>query len=438
VSRRHDQTLSRRGISRRGLAVGAGALALGAGVFAMTRPADQGGPHDAYFAGLSNALKAAGIYHPVMVIDQARLDANIAAIAGRLAKPGGRSQPLPLRVVVKSLPSLDLLRRVSAGASTNRFMVFSRAMLETMVTALPDADVLMGKPLPTAEVAALRRRMGTSEAPAARPQWLVDTLPRLEQLIAVAKADRRPLRVSFEIDVGLHRGGFVDSVGLAAAIDRALAEPLIEISGLMGYDPHVPKVPNPKEAYNRSQALYADAISVLTSKTGKPKEAFTLNAAGSPTFMLHNAGTVANEVSVGSAFVKPTDFDLDTLDMVAPAAFIATPVLKSLDRTRLPGVEALSGIFKFLDRNTAKAVFIHGGHWLAKPVSPPGLQYSSLFGRSSNQELLTGSESVVLAPDDTVFLRPTQSEAILLQFADLVVFDGKSITGVWPTFPISA
>jgi D-serine deaminase-like pyridoxal phosphate-dependent protein len=91
-----------------------------------------------------------------------------------------------------------------------------------------------------------------------------------------------------------------------------------------------------------------------------------------------------------------------------------------------------------MDANTERAFFIHGGHWLAKPESPPGLEYSDLFGRSSNQELLMGSASVDLRADDYVFLRPTQSEVVLLQFGDLLVYDGNDIVERWPTFPVSA
>jgi D-serine deaminase-like pyridoxal phosphate-dependent protein len=49
-----------------------------------------------------------------------------------------------------------------------------------------------------------------------------------------------------------------------------------------------------------------------------------------------------------------------------------------------------------------------------------------------------GSASVDLHADDYVFLRPTQSEAVLLQFGDLLVYDGKEIVERWPTFPVSA
>ena len=53
-----------------------------------------------------------------------------------------------------------------------------------------------------------------------------------------------------------------------------------------------------------------------------------------------------------------------------------------------------------------------------------GLQLSGLYGRSSNQELINGSPAVGLAVDDQVFLRPAQTESVLLQFGDLLAVRG--------------
>jgi D-serine deaminase-like pyridoxal phosphate-dependent protein len=52
--------------------------------------------------------------------------------------------------------------------------------------------------------------------------------------------------------------------------------------------------------------------------------------------------------------------------------------------------------------------------------------------------MLNGSRSVPLRPDDFVFFRPTQSEAVFLQFGDLLVYEDGRITERWPTFPVSA
>ena len=77
---------------------------------------------------------------------------------------------------------------------------------------------------------------------------------------------------------------------------------------------------------------------------------------------------------------------------------------------------------------------------LADPVSPPGLALSGIYGQSSNQELYLGSGSVSLLPDDFVFFRPRQSEAVFLQFCDIAVYNAEKgvIEANWPVFPVSA
>lgn len=415
--------------SRRTVLIGGGVLALaGLGTWAL-RPEEMGGMHDPYFNRLAAALKRAGLNRPVLVIDRTRLDANIAAIRKSTAAAG-----LPLRVVAKSLPSPRLLEAVMQGMGTQRLMVFSAEMLRQLTPLHPDADYLGGKPLPVSEF--LRVVSDPATDPGPRMQWLIDTPQRLREYAEAAKARGRVLRVNLEIDVGLHRGGFADGAALAEALTMAKAAG-VEVAGLMGYEPHVPKMPDVDGAWADAQGAYAKAIAALKAAGHDPAR-LTLNSAGSPTFRRHCKGTVANEVSVGSAFVKPGDFDYEDLADLAPAAFIATPVLKASADQPLPGIEALSGAMHWWDRNTQAGFFIHGGHWLAKPVSPPGLEYSKLFGRSSNQELLTGSRKVALKPDDTVFLRPDQSEALFLQFGDIAVYDGNEIAELWPTLPVSA
>ena len=409
-------------VSRRGVIVG-GAVIAGAAALAWPK-SDKGGGHDAYFTQLSRSLSKAGIAEPVLVVDTQRLAANIRAVSDTL---GGRKA---LRVVVKSLPCHDLVDAIAGGIGTSRYMVFNQPMLAEMAARHPDGDYLMGKPLPVAAAAAYYDRLGAS---APGPQWLIDTPERLDQYQAMAKARSIPLKVNFEIDVGLHRGGFKAPEALAATLDRL--DPATRASGLMGYDPHVAKVPWQGRALAEAERIYAAMAGVLRAKASGD---LTLNTAGSPTYRLHVDDAVATEVAVGSAFVKPTDFDIDTLAHHVPACFIATPVLKVEEPAPIPGLEPLAGITAWHDPNQRRAIFVQGGHWLAEPASPPGLSLSGLYGRSSNQERWAGSASVPLHPDDWVFFRPTQSEAVLLQFGPLVAYDGREAVGRWPVFPMSA
>ncbi|HEY7853200.1 MAG TPA: hypothetical protein VIB82_09515, partial [Caulobacteraceae bacterium] len=108
------------------------AAAVGARLVPGLRVADRGaGGHDAYFAGLSAALVRAGVARPTLVIDAARLAANVKIVRDALG-------PMALRAVTKSLQAPALLRAVLDGAGTGRLMVFNGVMLGEIAAARPD------------------------------------------------------------------------------------------------------------------------------------------------------------------------------------------------------------------------------------------------------------------------------------------------------------
>jgi D-serine deaminase-like pyridoxal phosphate-dependent protein len=406
------------------------ATALASNLLPGLREKDRGaGGHDAYFAGLQAALKRAGVAQPTLVVDRRRLEANIAAISAALAPT-----TLGLRVVSKSLPAPALLSLVLAGTGSDRLMVFNGVMLDEMLAAQPDADVLLGRPLPAQQVADFVHRHANSPAAAARPQWLADSARRLAQYAEIARANHAPLRINLEIDVGMHRGGLPDLEALAQALDLIKAEPLLQVSGLMGYDAHAAGAASPADEVDRVMARYGAALHVLAEKLGDVS-GLTLNTAGSPTYALHLTDPYANEVSIGSAFVKPTHFDLPTLANLQPAAFVVQPVLKVMDPALFPRREGLTAALNRLDPNSRRGFFLYGGYGDARPISPPGLRFSAHYG---GRAMLAGSAKVELAQDDFVFMRPTESEGVFLQFGDIAVYDGQEISAWWPTFRIHA
>lgn len=401
----------------------------------LARPAEIGGPHAPYFASLSKALKDAGVAQASMVIDLPRLRANLAAI-GAHAKTG-----MGLRAVLKSLPCLELMDEVAKAWSSPRAMAFNAAQTGQLLSARPDRQVLLGKPFPVAAAAALLQALPAEVGSGI--EWLIDTPERLAQYRQLAEQRGQALRVNLELDVGLHRGGFEDPAELGAAL-QSLKTGSLKWQGLMGYDAHVAALPDAlgmrAQAWDESQRRYQTAWRLANEVLGpQHREALTLNTAGSPTFRLHDGKGVANEVSVGSAALLPLDFEKPLLADLQPAAFIATPVLKSWPQFRLPeGATWLSRLAQTWDRNQTRGLAIHGGHWLAEVASPEGVAPSGLFGPSSNQQVMVASSQVDLKSDDHVFLRPRQSEALLLQFGDLLVFDGQHISARWPVLPASA
>jgi len=419
-------------LNRRRFLMSAGVAAAGVGLWAA-RPRVLGrGGHSEYFRSLEASLHASGIARPVMLVDLDRLDQNIEVVRKALGPRG-------LRIVAKSLPSPKLIEYVLGQADTERVMVFHQPFANAVASLHPDADVLFGKPMPVAATAEFYERLPGGAFDAARQmQWLVDTPERLRQYASLASARNLQLRINLEIDVGLHRGGVNDPTTLSGMLDAIAADERLEFGGLMGYEPHVVKMPafagGPEGEFARVQERYAGFLDVVQghSKTAHSSRELTLNAAGSPTYRLwRDVEGLSNELSVGSGLVKPLDFDLPILEEHVPALYIATPVLKTREGLEVPGLGSGNGLWSAWDPNRAQSFFTYGGNWKAKPVSPAGLLDNPVFGHSSNQEMLNGSAEIALAVDDFVFLRPTQSEFVMLQFGDLIMVRGEEIVDAW-------
>lgn len=417
-------------MKRRTLILGGAAGALGLG--ALLRPRDNGSDHSDYFRALSAALDGAGQSRPMLVVDRNLLQANIQTLLSHI------SDRFAYRIVVKSLPSVPLIEAAMQASGSNRLMVFHQPFLNKVAEYFPQADVLLGKPMPVAAAHNFYKQFpGGAFEPQRQLRWLLDTPERVAQYDELARSLGQDMQICIEIDVGLHRGGVRSDGQLAAMLNQIQASPRLQFCGLMGYEPHIVKVPvgDPLAYRDRAMALYRHYVDFARQVLGDawPPDVL-LNCGGSPTYQLYDEGEFPfNELSAGSCLVKPTDFDMPSLADHKPASFIATPVLKAMDSLHIPGID-LGPLQSAWNPNRARAIFTYGGYWMAKPESPQGLIYNSLYGRSTNQEMLNHSRSVTLRPDDWVFLRPIQSEFVFLQFGDIAVYDDGSIVDFWPVF----
>jgi len=400
----------------------------------LFKPNDKGMPYDDYFSQVNQHLKTSGTYLPSMLVDLDLVDENIAALS-QVINPD-----VDLRIVAKSVPSPELLGYLMNKAQTNKLMVFHQPFLSHIAKVYPKSDVLMGKPMPVQAAKAFYQHLDSQNQfePKTQLQWLIDSEVRLKQYLLLAQSLEQHFKINIELDVGLHRGGLQQTKELDALITLIEDNPqYLSFSGFMGYDPHVVKIPSivksAEQAYQESQATYQSFIDRLFTLNSHYKDQqLCLNGAGSPSLLMHKNNTVANELSAGSCFVKPVDFDLPSLSAFKPAAFIATPVLKKMKGTLLPAVEFAQNIFPLWDPNMQQTYFIYGGKWLAKYESPQGLQGNGLFGTSTNQEIVNSSKNVNLDVDDHIFLRPTQSEFVFLQFGSLITLRNQKIGSQWP------
>ncbi len=399
-----------------------------------SRPGDEGMPYDDYFRTLNQELKANGPMRPSLVLDLDRIDHNI----DQVVKSAGRDKAF--RIVAKSLPSGPLLDYVAKRAATQRLMVFHQPFLNAQARLFPDSDLLLGKPLPVRSAALFYRDHQGAFQPERQLQWLLDTPARLRQYLDLARAQNLRLNINIELDVGLHRGGVTASQGLPEMLALIRANPKeLQFGGFMGYDPHVVKIPgllaSRETLFQRVLTAYGAALDLLRRDfPGLEPERPILNTAGSPTYKLHEGESIANEIAVGSAIVKPADFDIDTLADHQAAAFIATPVLKAKDGLQLAGLDDKANWIAAWDINQRRTYYSYGGYWKARYENPQGLRNNALFGHSTNQEMVNGSPRTGLKVDDQIFLRPTQSEFVFLQFGDLIATRAGKIVDYWPVF----
>ncbi|MCL6237864.1 alanine racemase [Acinetobacter sp. ANC 5033] len=366
---------------------------------------------DAYFQQLNTLLKQNGTGMPQLIVDVDALNHNLVITQQQIP------HNLHPRLVVKSLACMALLQHCATQLKTERFMLFHFVHLKTLFESMPQADVLFGKPMP---IQALQHAdKAVLQTTQSQVQWLIDSEQRLAQYLKFAEQHQLCLRINIEIDVGLHRGGLKTIEELKAILDEIVRHPQhLKFSGLMGYDAHVAKIPrliqSPEQTYQQSQQSYQQFKAYVQQHYPTLCDEHTCwNGGGSPSFSFHCQQSVCNEVSFGSMLLKPADFELKNLHAFQSALWIATPVLKVLPRTELPQLEWLSRWAK------SQAVFIYGGYWRGDYVYPQGSQPHAFYGRSSNQELVQIPQTSSIDVDDYIFLRPTQSEMIIPQFAQL-------------------
>ena len=377
-------------------------------------------PHNEYFSKLNESLKLEGPGRPVMIIDSDRMNYNIDLIASSV---GPQKK---YRVVVKSLPSLPMLSHVMERAKTNALMVFHQPFLSEIAEKLPDSEVLLGKPLPVNAVrkfyASLKR---SSFEPEKKIQWLIDSQDRLLQYLQLSRELGVSMKFNFEIDVGLRRGGYeaVEQLAISVATIKE-SRSAHSISGLMGYEPHL----TGKKARLEDQAV-ADVLNQYEGfkqklmSSGLDESEMTFNGAGSHTLKIYEKDMTMNDLSAGSAVVKPTDFDTFHLLDNQPACYIAAPILKRYDGN--PYVSNPSV-------NMERLYYIYGGYWKAQIESPS--EIGDPIYQSTNQSPLTTSRDINLSVDDYVFYRPTQSEHVMLQFGDLLTVSDGALQSKWPVF----
>ncbi|CAF4555342.1 unnamed protein product [Rotaria socialis] len=378
------------------------------------------------------------------IIDLDRLDSNVHFVQKQLG------DGYQLRLVTKSLPSLDLLKYMMVKVQTNRLMVFSESFLAEILSNLnPDSlDILLGTPLPVDAFIRLVAYNGWNTI-----NWLIDTNERLNQYLYYAQQEHIRIKINLEIDVGLHRGGFEITKDFAEAVEIIKQNSqYLELTGLMGYDGHVPYVPfyinkerSIRKTFVHVQELYDQFVDELKKHyDAKAMSTMTFNSGGSHTYFYYSdykSATPVNDIAVGSGFLAPKQFS-DLIELGhQPALFLSAPVLKKIESSKLPHAEKLSALVNIWDPNLKTSYFMLGGGWPGELVGPMGLKRNHWWDENDlgytnqlpNQSILSGSDENTLNVSDFIFYHPWEGDGMLC-FKKLVLYRQNSIAGEWDTY----
>ncbi|HNO49247.1 MAG TPA: alanine racemase [Chitinophagales bacterium] len=410
----------------------------------LKKPKESKCSYIPYFQKLNTIIKNeyGGAAHAVLDLD--RLNHNIHQIQKNI---GNKFQ---LRIVTKSLPSLDLIDYIMQRANTKKLMVFSETFTKELLEKYKNdsLDILLGKPLPIEAVKRLSENPKWEQI-----QWLIDTDTRLTEYLALAKEKNQRLKIAIEINVGLQRGGLDTPEKLEKIIKFILSNSdYLELTGLMGYDGHVPYVPfyiNKEKAiskaFKQTQETYNKFVAVIAANYSENElNKMTFNSGGSKTYFRYKEYTGkmwVNDIAMGSGFVAPYDFSELYAKGHLPALFLVSPILKKIENAKLPHVERLSKLINWWNPNLYNSYFMLGGGWAGETIAPTGL-YRNTFWDSEpktvknilpNQSILSSSKESHLEVGDYVFTNPWEGDA-LLYFRKILCYQSHQIVGQWNNF----
>lgn len=410
----------------------------------LIKPRNRGKAHDRYFAALNDLLKKETDGTPKIFCDLDRIDRNIARAMESIGSPDR------LRIVVKSLPCMNLIKYIMDKTGTKKLMCIHVPFIPAILNELGyETDILMGKPVSVKSAEYLLQTIGEREKAARAIQWLVDTPERLLEYRDMAEKTGLSIRVNLELNIGLNRGGIdsVETLDVMMETIRSNPETLI-FTGFMGYEGHVPhvpalfgRIPAINKELGKTMDRYSEYCRYASEHFGEIySKATTFNTGGSGTLRFYHEQFREKELAAGGAFLRPACYPAVSLEGFEPALFIAAPIIKKPGPVRIPFVEFLTPLLTWWNPNLKQSFCIYGGIWAGQFISPPGIDPLKMLNDPPNQNMLPNqtllsiSDRAPISVGDYIFYWPQQSDA-MFQFHNLLTIREGVITGEWKTFP---
>ena len=359
-------------------------------------------------------MTLAEVETPALLVDVARLDANIAALAGFLRRhaPG-----IHLRPHAKTHKCAEIARRqVAAGAVgvCCQTVGEAEAMAEGGI-----ADILVTNEIASAAKAARLAALAST----ATVSVCADDAAQVALLAEAAAARGATLGVLVEVDVGGARcgvGSAAAALDLAASITRA---PGLRFAGLQAYHGRAQHL----RSYAERAAAIAGAVAAaeqaaaVIRRNGIPCPVIT--GAGTGTFEIEAASTTYTELQCGSYVFMDVDYGRNMRSAINSVPEFAH------------ALTVLATVISRPASQTARAVCDAGLKAYSLDSGPPSLALHpglAFAGASDEHTTLTAEDGTAPRVGDRLQLLPGHCDPTVAMHDQIIAHVDGVVTSVWP------
>ena len=363
---------------------------------------------------------------------------DLDTLATNLASLRQRADPLPIRLVTKSIRSVAILRRLlAAGPFMRGLLCYSPAEAAWLAGEGFDDLVVAYPSVEPADLAAVagQLRVGRSIT------LMVDNVSQLDRIATIAAAENVVMPVAIDLDMssdfpGIRFGVYrspVDGAAPALALAGEIARrPSLRLDGLMGYEGQIAglmdEIPGQRWKNRLVKLLKRRSIAEVNRRRQATVAALAaaghrlrfVNGGGTGSFESTRADPSVTELAAGSGLYLPALFDHYAAFQSQPAAGFALPI------TRVPraGMVTCSG-------GGYPASGPAGRDRLPRPWLPEGCRLIDNEGAGEVQtpvRLPTGSR---LGIGDPLFFRHAKAGELCERFNTLLLIaDGRIVDRV--------
>ncbi|QLD85991.1 alanine racemase [Natronomonas halophila] len=368
---------------------------------------------------------------PTAFLDRRAFEANVERTAER-------ADGVPVRIASKSVRCRAVLERLLDEPDFEGLMCYTGDEAADLAAAGFD-DLLVA--YPTVDEGELRR-VAETVADGARIVLMVDSTEHVERIGAVASDVGADVPLCIDLDLSTEHLGIYFGVQRspirtpeqATSVADVIAETEgVHLSGLMGYEAQLAGLPDRNPANNpaknaiirrlkeRSKPIVRERRQAVAEALDDEYGLAFVNGGGTGSIEFTRQDPWVTEVTAGSAFYAPRQFDWYDEFAYEPAAGYAVEVTREPD----------SGVY------TCRG----GGYVASGPVGedkapipwlPEGatLRDDEGAGEVQTPVLYDGDLSV----GDPVVMRHGKAGELCRFFEELAVVDGEEIVDVWPTY----